>query len=75
MIDFNELENEIYGIRLIVLLETSPQSGKYRQVRLNPERFKNVSMAISTGTPEEAILDIGDEIIPLPDLQQIRYDK
>ena len=35
--------NEIFGIRLILLLEDEPQSNRYRQIKLNPAQFKQLS--------------------------------
>ena len=36
----------LYEQRLIVLLETAPQSNRYYQIYLNPTQFFNVSNAI-----------------------------
>jgi len=42
---------QIYEQRLLVFMETEPQSGKYNQVLLDPESFKKVSYSIA-GEPE-----------------------
>ncbi len=38
--------DELYIQRLIVLLETEPQSNKYNQIILDPKQFKEVSNTI-----------------------------
>lgn len=37
---------ELYEIRMIVLMETAPQSNRYQQVLLSREHFKAVSRAV-----------------------------
>lgn len=38
--------NQLYETRLILILETGPQSNVYRQVMLTPEQFKSLSVYI-----------------------------
>lgn len=38
--------NQLYETRLILILETGPQSNVYRQVMLTPEQFKSLSIYI-----------------------------
>ena len=46
---FLQVPNDVlYGMRLIVFLEESPQSNIYRQVLLDDEKFKKVSDSVCT---------------------------
>lgn len=71
-----DLKDAMYGTRLLVFVEESPQSNKYRQVILDPEEFKRVSMNLGTVTgklddqTENVEIQMSDEIYNLPDLQQ-----
>lgn len=68
--------NELYETRMLVFMETSPQSNKYNQVMLTPEQYKAVSGEISTlisvdkENPNKEIreLDLSEEVYTLPDL-------
>lgn len=65
----------LYGTRLLVFLEDSPQSNKYRQVILTPEQFKDFSNSIGTvvnkdGDDEDVEMTLSDKIYTLPDLQE-----
>lgn len=62
MIDIGEL----YETRLIVMIETGPQTNKYMQVLLKDEVFKKVSEVIADTLTEEGLL-VGDEEIDLPE--------
>ncbi len=71
-----ELEHELYGTRLLVFLETEPQSNKYRQVILDAAEFKRFAMTIGTvtgknGGLEDVLIKDSDEVYDLPDLKQI----
>jgi len=69
--------HELWVTRLLVFLETSPQSDTYHQVILNPEQFKAVSDAIAevlstTQNDIETInIELSEETYKLPDLQEI----
>lgn len=69
---------DLYGTRLLVFLETEPQSNKYNQVLLNPAQFKAVSNNIGVYLDEECRpgfevkeVELSDEEYTLPDLQEI----
>jgi len=71
-----KIDNHImYGLRLIVLIEDSPQSNNYRQVRLNKENLEKISNVIWGGTPnafdEKKDILMSVDTYPLPDLHQI----
>jgi hypothetical protein len=75
-----DLELHIHEQRLLVFLETDPQSGKFNQVLLNDEQFKKVSDAIITSKRtgedlkkdmEEVKLETSVEEYVLPDLQSV----
>lgn len=68
--------HELWVTRLLVFLETSPQSDTYHQVILNPEQFKAVSDAIAEvlstqGDMETINIELSAETYKLPDLQEI----
>tara|TARA_Y100000310_G_C20387157_1_gene670989 strand:+ start:410 stop:610 length:201 start_codon:yes stop_codon:yes gene_type:complete len=63
-----ELFNEIYSTRLLVFIESEPQSNKYQQVILTPKQFKEVSDDISL---EGDKLRLSKEIYKLPDLREV----
>lgn len=73
------LDNIIYEQRLLVFIESEPQSNKYHQVLLEPEQFKRVSNAVSYGkitglSPngnERVEFLESDEVYTLPDLKSI----
>ena len=78
----NEIDpTELYGTRLLLFIETEPQSNKYRQIKLGPEEFKKVSgsfglptnkkINISGHMVDEIDVAMSDEIYDLPDLQEI----
>ncbi len=66
----------LYGTRLLVFLEDSPQSNQYHQVRLTPAQFKVVSDSISNvvgrnGDDEDVEIEMSVDTYTLPDLQEI----
>ena len=70
--------DELYERRLLVFLETEPQSNKYNQIFLTPEQFKIISS--NTGTKisnnleyEEYSTLLSTTEYLLPDLQSIDY--
>lgn len=68
-------KNFLYGTRLLIFLEDSPQSNKYRQILLTSEEFKKASFAIGEvveqeGTDQTVKLEMSTELYDLPDLQQ-----
>lgn len=71
-----ELEHEIYSQRLLIFIETEPQSNQYHQILLNDEEFKHVSMNIGTIVEKKRDKEIvkieeSTEIYTLPDLKEI----
>lgn len=70
---------ELYGVRLLVFMETAPQSNNYHQVILNPDQFKRVSDSIvhgakvvgREGSREIIESPLSEETYPLPDLKEI----
>lgn len=72
-----ELLQAIYGVRLLVFIETNPQTNKYHQVLLNPEEFKRVSFAFGTKRVAgkagllRTKIETGNVEYNLPDLQEI----
>ncbi len=76
-----DLYHAIHGIRMLLFLETEPQSNKYRQILLSPEEFKRVAFAygkltgkkLSDGL-DEVKIEMSDEIFDLPDLQELAPD-
>ncbi len=70
------IESDIFGTRLLIFIEESPQSNKYRQVFLNEEEFKKVSFSIGDVVSEDdgietVIYKQSEEIYDLPDLREI----
>jgi len=66
----------LYGIRLLVFLEESPQSNEYRQVVVDPKKFKEISDAVckveeKEGDEELVSIRLSEEIYKLPDLREI----
>ena len=64
---------ELYTTRLLVFLETEPQSNEYRQVILNKEEFKAFSMSLGkvtekNGKDEVVEINLSEDIHSLPDL-------
>lgn len=68
---------DLYNIRMIVLIECEPQSNQYHQVRLTKEQFIHVSDAIAEcfeGTEDSVTFRIDDVThIRLPDNIQDYY--
>lgn len=69
-------DSVLYSTRLLVFIETEPQSNKYRQLVLTPEEFKNVSFSIGkvtnkVGNGEQVEVKMSEEIWELPDLPEI----
>lgn len=66
----------LYGTRLIVLMESEPQSNKYRQVILDPKRFKEISDAVCGGPVSEGLEEeevqilMSEDVYDLPDLKE-----
>lgn len=59
--------------RLLVFLETGPQTNKYQQILLNAEEFNRVSQSIGkvthkVGTMEHIELHLSEQVYELPDL-------
>ena len=70
-----ELEHsDIYGLRVLVFMETEPQSNKYTQVLLTPKMYKEMTATIcrptgkKDGNIEEMKIDGSEEEYTLPDL-------
>lgn len=70
---------DIYGTRLLIFLETEPQSNKYNQVILDPEEFKKTAFSLGKVLSKEdngndrVHFNISDEEYDLPDLLEIDY--
>lgn len=67
----------LYHQRLLIFLETEPQSNVYNQILVTPEQFKKVSDAICSivvpknGNDIETVsVETSEEIYKLPDLQE-----
>lgn len=59
--------------RLLVFLETGPQTNKYQQVMFNPEEFNRVSQSIGevtaiNGDKQDVAIKLSDAVYNLPDL-------
>ena len=73
------IESEVYSTRLLVFIETHPQTNEYHQVFLDKKQFKKVSDAIIISVKrveglsydEEVELFWSTESYPLPDLKEI----
>jgi len=71
----DELVTELYETRLIFMVETDPQTNKYRQIILNNEEFKQVSDLLANifrkkyNTKDNESFEVleGEEIVTLPD--------
>jgi len=67
----------IYETRMLVFMETEPQTNKYRQVLLNKDMFKKVSDTLASDVlSREGELEIinmlmSEEEYELPDLQSV----
>jgi hypothetical protein len=61
--------SDLYTVRMIVLMETEPQSNLYRQVRLTAPEFKQLSDTIADimKTDDGMAFDLGNELMRLPD--------
>lgn len=73
---------ELYKIRMVILLETTPLSNKYQQIRLTQRQFKIISDALYTmqggvpGRTDTVSFNVRDGIITLPDdLQDFVWPK
>ncbi len=73
--------SQLYETRMLIFIETGPQTNKYKQVLVTGEQFKIVSDAISTISSTEQDLkegmeardvDLSDETYELPDLNSIK---
>jgi len=69
---------DFYSTRVLVFMETSPQSNKYNQLFLNAEEFKRMSLTLGTETGEKDTngndivkLNHSEEEYTLPDLKEI----
>ncbi len=67
---------DIYEQRILVFMETKPQSNEYNQVILTPKAFKGMTEAISRRTGktlapgiEETLIDTSKAKYKLPDLK------
>jgi hypothetical protein len=78
----DEQLSEIFGLRMVVLLESEPQSDKYRQVVLNADQFLALSNAFGEIMEEKVNSDnlregtylLQEEEITLPDWVQDYYN-
>lgn len=69
-----EFLKELLSVRLIVLLEVSPQSNKYRQIILDPQRFHNMAIAMGAipinGVFDPVNLKMSNDVYHLPEMKQ-----
>ena len=73
---------ELYACRLVVLLETEPQSNVYNQVELDTDKYNAVFATIFDCSEDATTIEIGEERtialgedeIKLPDMVEI-YEK
>jgi len=78
MIDLEKLHSEIYSTRLLIFMETEPQSNKYNQIIFTPEQFKEISLKLSNlfpyrgkkGNLELFEIKESEEEYTLPDLKE-----
>jgi hypothetical protein len=68
---------ELYACRLIVLLETEPQSNVYNQVELDIDKYNSIFGTVFNCSGEAVDVEIDDvnvtlreEIIKLPDIKE-----
>ena len=72
----NEID-ELYRNRLLVFLETAPQSNKYFQVYFSPKDFERVLNAVDKTFPliapnvRSINLHVSNETYDIPDLKQV----
>ncbi len=71
--------SELYTIRMLLFMETNPQSNKYRQVLLTRGEYKDVGRCFGKivpgkGKDQEVIVRESDEIYTLPDLQDVHIE-
>ena len=78
----DEQLSDIFGLRMVVLLESEPQSNRYMQVALSPEQFLELSNKFGEIMGEEVTEDglrkgmyqlMSDEIV-LPDWVRDYYE-
>ncbi len=80
-INERDLWEELYTTRLLVFIETAPQSNKYRQVMLNPEEFKKMSFSIGhtveilPNGDQRTEANFSNDTYDIPDVPQIYYPK
>ncbi len=79
-VPIDDIGVSLHELRLLVFLETEPQSGKFNQVLLNARQFKKVSDATGEKTGNDEDLkegfemystNLSEEEYDLPDLQSI----
>jgi len=69
---------QLYTTRMVLMLETSPQSGLFRQIQLTQDQFKKISDSIyfSLGGDTQGNfiqMTVTDKAIKLPDTLQDFY--
>lgn len=70
--------DDLYVTRLLVFLETAPQTNRYYQIVLDKDQFKGVSKAVGSVFGEvktaddkyEMRLNLSEESYALPDLKE-----
>lgn len=72
----DEQRQDLWGIRMVLLMEEDPQSNTYRQIKLNPAQFGKISDAVAdvhvTGkmldsNTQEVGFNFSEETVTLPD--------
>lgn len=76
----SEIYEELNVDRVLVFLETGPQTNKYQQIYFTGEEFKKMSRTIGTivkkvGNLEHIALNLSPEVFALPDLEPIHEPK
>jgi hypothetical protein len=68
--------SELYSTRMLIFIEDSPQSNKYRQLMLTPEEFTKVAFSFGKVTDvkdgvEDVEIRFSKESYNLPDLPEM----
>ncbi len=75
------IEDQLYNIRMLMFMETSPQSNKYRQILLTDSQYRKISKTLEDSHPSvhkdptrpdhvDVELTLSDNTYTLPDLNE-----
>jgi hypothetical protein len=72
--------DELYETRILMFIESGPQSNKYHQLYFTEEEFRILSRAIGRVMSKDGKVEfvqyfMSDKTYPLPDLKQINEKK